>query len=127
MLKNQKKIKKKIQIPLGVVNIQSTFNNTIVTFADKQGNVIASSSSGESGFKGKKKATPYAAQVTVEKASKKAKECGLQTISIIVKGPGMQRESAIRSIFEQKFIVTQVMDVSAIPHNGTRPPKKRRV
>ena len=124
--KTVKKSKKKVT--LGIIYIQATFNNTIVTFTDTQGNVLCASSSGECGFKGKRKATPYAAQTTVEKASTKAKEnYGMQTVSIKVKGAGPQRELAMRSIFNQGFIVSQIEDVSPIPHNGTRPPKRRRV
>lgn len=119
--------KKKKNITLGVVYIKATFNNTIVTFTDVQGNAIAASTAGSHGFKGAKKATPYAAQVTVNKASEDAKEHGLKTVSIRVQGAGAQRESAMRAVFGQNFIVTSIVDVSPVPHNGTRPPKRRRV
>lgn len=119
--------KKKKNITLGVVHIQATFNNTIVTFTDIQGNTIASSTAGTQGFKGAKKATPYAAQITVDRASENAKEHGLKTVSIEVKGAGSQRESAMRAVFNQNFIVTTIKDVSGVPHNGCRPPKRRRV
>lgn len=119
--------KKKKNVTLGVVHIRATFNNTIVTFADAQGNAIASGSAGGAGFKGAKKATPYAAQVIVDKVSQVAKECGLKTVSIKIQGIGAQRESAMRAVFGQNFIVTSITDVSAVPHNGVRAPKRRRV
>lgn len=124
---NSKVKKKKKNITLGIVHIKATFNNTIVTFTDVQGNAIAVSTAGSQGFKGAKKATPYAAQMTVDKASETAKEHGLRTVSIEVKGAGSQREAAMRAVFGQNFIVTSIMDVSSVPHNGTRSPKRRRV
>jgi small subunit ribosomal protein S11 len=124
---NNKIKKKKKNITLGIVHIKTTFNNTIVTFTDVQGNAIAISSAGSHGFKGAKKATPYAAQVTVDRASENAKEHGLRTVSIRVKGAGPQRESAMRAVFGQNFIVTSIMDVSPVAHNGVRSPKRRRV
>ena len=126
-LVNNKIKKKKKNITLGIVHIKTTFNNTIVTFTDVQGNAIAISSAGSHGFKGAKKATPYAAQVTVDKASENAKEHGLRTVSIRVKGAGSQRESAMRAVFGQNFIVTSIMDISPVAHNGVRSPKRRRV
>lgn len=120
-------MKKKKNITLGIVHIQATFNNTIVTFTDIQGNVIAISTAGSHGFKGAKKATPYAAQITTNKASDVAKEHGLKTVSIRVKGAGSQREAAMRTVFNQNFIVTSIIDVSPVAHNGTRSPKRRRV
>jgi len=126
-LANNKIKKKKKNITLGIVHIKTTFNNTIVTFTDVQGNAIAISSAGSHGFKGAKKATPYAAQVTVDKASENAKEHGLRTVSIRVKGAGPQRESAMRAVFGQNFIVTSIMDISPVAHNGVRSPKRRRV
>lgn len=119
--------KKKKNITLGVAHIKATFNNTIVTFTDVQGNTISGSSSGSNGFKGAKKATPYAAQRTVEEAAEKAKEHGLKTVSIRVQGAGAQRESAMRAVFSQDLVVTSITDVSPVPHNGTQPPKRRRV
>jgi len=118
--------KKKKNINLGVVHIKATFNNTIVAFSDVQGNILSFSSSGANGFKGAKKATPYAAQITVDKASELAKEHGMNTVSIVVKGPGPQRESALRAICG-RFVVTTITDVSPVPHNGVRAPKRRRV
>jgi len=124
-----KKIIKKIKknITLGKAHIKATFNNTKITFTDVLGNAIANSSAGENGFKGAKKATPYAAQVTIGKAAEKAREHGLKTLSIEVKGAGAQRESAMRAVFDQNFIVTSIIDVSPVAHNGSRAPKKRRV
>jgi small subunit ribosomal protein S11 len=119
--------KRKKSVPLGIAHLQATFNNTIVTFTDAQGNAITASSAGKEGFKGTKKSTPYAAQVAVEAASKEAKECGMQTISIQIKGAGSQREAALRALLNQQFVVTQIADVSALPHNGVRPPKRRKV
>ena len=118
---------KKKNISLGVVHIRATFNNTIVTFSDVQGNVLAASSAGANGFKGAKKATPYAAQVTVDKVSDIAKAQGLKTVSVQIKGPGSQRESALRAVCGQGFVVTTITDVSPVPHNGVRAPNKRRV
>jgi len=119
--------KKKKNISLGVVHIKVTFNNTIVTFTDIQGNVIAISTAGAHGFKGAKKATPHAAQLTVDKASENAKDNGMKTVSIRVKGAGSQREAAMRAVFSQNFVVTSITDVSGVAHNGVRPPKRRRV
>lgn len=118
--------KKKKNITLGVVHIKATFNNTIVTVTDVQGNVIVGSTAGSHGFKGAKKATPYAAQVTMDKASEDAKEHGLKTVSIKVKGAGSQREAAMRAVFSQNFVVTSITDVSGVAHNGCRSPKRRR-
>jgi len=123
----QKRKHKKRNVALGIIHIQATFNNTIVTFTDAQGNTIASSSAGKKGFKGTKKSTPYAAQLSVEAASKDAKDHGVQTISVQIKGAGSQREAALRAVFGQNFVVTQIIDVSALPHNGVKAPKKRRV
>lgn len=119
--------KKKKNVSVGVAHIQATFNNTIVTFADVHGNVIAAASAGANNFKGARKATPYAAQVAVEKASQIAEEHGMRTLSIQIKGPGSQREAALRALFVRNFIVTKIKDVSPVPHNGCRPPKRRRV
>lgn len=124
---NNKVKKKKKNITLGIVHIKTTFNNTIVTFTDVQGNAIAFSTAGTHGFKGARKATPYAAQVTVDKASEAAKEHGLKTVSIRVQGAGSQRESAMRAVFGQNFIVTYILDVSPVAHNGCKAPKRRRV
>jgi small subunit ribosomal protein S11 len=119
--------KKKKNITLGVIYIKATFNNTIVTVTDVQGNKISGSSSGAHGFKGAKKATPHAAQIVVDKASVDAKEHGLRTVSIKIQGAGSQRESALRAIFGQNFVVTTISDVSSVAHNGCKAPKRRRV
>jgi len=118
---------KRRNIGLGIINIYVTFNNTIVTITDTQGNPIANSSAGANKFKGPKKSTPYAAQITVDEASRKAIECGMKTVSVKIKGTGPQRESALRAVFNHSFIVTSISDVSPVAHNGTRPRKKRRV
>jgi small subunit ribosomal protein S11 len=114
-------------IPRGQAHIQATFNNTIVTLTDPHGNVIAWSSAGSSAFKGSRKSTPYAAQVTAENAAKKAMEHGLREVAVFVKGPGSGREAAIRSLQAAGLEVTSITDVTPIPHNGCRPPKRRRV
>lgn len=114
-------------IPAGRAYIQSTFNNTIVTLTDPQGNVIAWGSSGTAGFKGSRKGTPYAAQLAARDAARKAMEHGLRQVEVYVKGPGSGREAAIRSLQSSGLYITSIRDVTSIPHNGCRPPKKRRV
>ena len=114
-------------IPVGRAYIQSTFNNTIVTLTDPQGNVIAWGSSGTVGFKGSRKGTPYAAQLAARDAARRAMEHGLRQIDIYVKGPGSGREAAIRSLQSSGLYITGIRDVTPIPHNGCRPPKRRRV
>ena len=121
------KKKEKKNISEGVAHIQSTFNNTIVTITDVSGNVISWSSSGVQGFKGSRKGTPFAAQQAGEEAVKKAKEHGLRSVQVYVKGPGSGRESALRAIQSAGVTITLIKDVTPIPHNGCRPPKKRRV
>jgi len=111
----------------GIVHIQSTFNNTIVTITDMNGNVIASSSPGQVGFKGSRKSTPFAAQLAAQSALKKAMALGLKTAEVRVKGPGVGREAALRALQMDGFSVTMIRDVTPIPHNGCRPPKRRRV
>jgi small subunit ribosomal protein S11 len=113
--------------PLGKAYIQSTFNNTIVTLTDAQGNVISWASSGTSGFKGSRKSTPYAAQLAAHEAAKKSMDQGLRQVEVYVKGPGSGREAAIRSLQSSGLFVVSIMDVTPIPHNGCRPPKRRRV
>jgi len=125
--KVRSKRKEKKSISSGVVHIQSTFNNTIVTIADAAGNVVAWSSAGVQGFKGSRKSTPFAAQLAAEDAAKKAMEHGMRTVEVYVKGPGSGRESALRSLQAAGFNVTLIKDVTPIPHNGCRPPKRRRV
>ena len=111
----------------GIVHIQSTFNNTIITVTDMNGNVIASSSPGQLGFKGSRKSTPFAAQLAAQNALKKAMALGLKTAEVWVKGPGIGREAALRALQLDGFSVTMIRDVTPIPHNGCRPPKRRRV
>ena len=124
-IRNKKKEKK--NIPTGVVHIRSTFNNTIVTITDPAGNVVAWSSPGVQGFKGSRKSTPFAAQLAAEDAAKKAMEHGMRSVEVYVKGPGAGRESALRSLQVAGFNVLIIKDVTPIPHNGCRPPKRRRV
>ncbi len=114
-------------IGTGRAYVQSTFNNTIVTLTDSQGNVIAWGSSGTAGFKGSRKGTPYAAQLAARDAARKAMESGLRQVEIYVKGPGSGREAAIRSLQGSGLYITSITDVTPIPHNGCRPPKRRRV
>ena len=111
----------------GVVHVNASFNNTVVTIADSQGNTISWSSSGLMGFKGSRKSTPYAAQMAAEDAGRKAMEHGMRTVDVEVKGPGSGRESALRALQSVGFTVTSIRDVTPIPHNGVRPRKKRRV
>lgn len=125
--KTRTKKKEKKNIPNGVVHIQSTFNNTIVTITDPAGNVVAWSSSGVQGFKGSRKSTPFASQLAAEDAAKKAMENGMRNVEVYVKGPGAGRESALRSLQGVGFNVSLIKDVTPIPHNGCRPPKRRRV
>ena len=115
------------KVDKGQVHIQSTFNNTLVTFTDMNGNAISWSSAGSLGFKGSRKGTPFAAQMATETAAKAAKEHGLRAVEVYVKGPGAGRESAIRALANCDLQVTLISDVSPIPHNGCRPPKRRRV
>lgn len=114
-------------VPVGKAYIQSTFNNTIVTLTDPEGKVIAWGSSGTAGFKGSRKGTPYAAQLAARDAARRAMEHGLRQIEIFVKGPGSGREAAIRALQSAGLYVTSIRDVTPVPHNGCRPPKKRRV
>ena len=125
--KTRTKKKEKKNILNGVVHIRSTFNNTIVTITDPVGNVVSWSSSGVQGFKGSRKSTPFAAQLAAEDASKKAMEHGMRNVEVYVKGPGAGRESALRSLQAAGFHILMIKDVTPIPHNGCRPPKRRRV
>ncbi|MEQ9620257.1 MAG: 30S ribosomal protein S11 [Deltaproteobacteria bacterium] len=126
-IKKTGKKKAKKFVEQGVVNIQATFNNTIITISDNSGNVIAWSSGGTKGFKGTRKGTPFAAQIAAEDAAKKAASVGMKSVSVYVKGPGPGREPAIRSIQASGLKVTYIRDVTPIPHNGCRPPGRRRV
>ena len=119
--------KERKNISSGVAHVNATFNNTMITITDVQGNSIAWSSAGCMGFKGSRKSTPYAAQVAAESAGKKAMEHGMKTVSVLVKGPGTGRESALRALQAVGFTVTSIQDVSPVPHNGCRPRKRRRV
>ncbi|MBI5510016.1 MAG: 30S ribosomal protein S11 [Deltaproteobacteria bacterium] len=120
-----KKVKK--NIPSGVAFIQASFNNTIVTITDLQGNVISWSSAGSKGFRGSRKSTPFAAQVAAQDAAGKAAEQGMRSLGVLIKGPGAGREAAIRSLQGAGFKINMIRDVTPIPHNGCRPPKRRRV
>lgn len=122
-----RKTKEKKNVANGVVHIQATFNNTIVTISDVSGNVISWSSCGTKGFKGSRKSTPFAAQMAAEDAAKKAQEHGLRSVEVYVKGPGSGRESALRALQATGLNVSMIKDVTPIPHNGCRPPKRRRV
>jgi small subunit ribosomal protein S11 len=117
----------KKNIAVGKAKVNSTFNNTLITICDMVGNTIAWSSSGTVGFKGSRRSTPYAAQMAAEDAGKKAMEHGMRSIEVEVKGPGSGRESALRALQSVGFIITSIKDVTPIPHNGARPPKRRRV
>ncbi|MFU2209197.1 30S ribosomal protein S11 [Desulfovibrio sp. JY] len=119
--------KERKNIPVGVAHIQASFNNTIVTFTDQKGNVVSWATSGGAGFKGSRKSTPFAAQVAAENAARKAQENGMRTVGILVKGPGSGREAAMRAIHNAGFKVSFIRDITPIPHNGCRPPKRRRV
>ena len=122
-----KKRRERKNVEKGVAHIRSTFNNTIVTITDMQGNAIAWGTAGEMGFKGSKKSTPYAAQTAAEHAAKIAVDHGMKTVEVLVRGPGAGRESAIRALNTAGLEITMIKDVTPIPHNGCRPPKRRRV
>jgi small subunit ribosomal protein S11 len=125
MVKQKKKIKKNVQS--GIAHIQATFNNTIVTITDMAGNTVSWASAGTRGFKGSRKSTPFAAQLAAQDAAKKAQDNGMRQIGVEVKGPGAGREAAIRALQASGLKVTMIRDVTPIPHNGCRPPKRRRV
>ncbi len=123
--KTKKKVKK--NIPSGIAHINSTFNNTIITITDNTGNTVSWSSSGNKGFKGSRKSTPFAAQLAAEEAGKKAMEHGMKHVEVVIKGPGNGRESAIRALGSTGLNITVIKDITPIPHNGCRPSKRRRV
>lgn len=129
MIKKNINIKKKIKkkITDGVVHIHASFNNTIVTITDRKGNTLSWATAGGSGFRGSRKSTPFAAQVAAEKCAESIKEYGIKNLEVIVKGPGPGRESTIRALNGSGFKITNIIDVTPVPHNGCRPPKKRRV
>ncbi len=125
----QAKVRKKIkkQIPEGIAHIYASFNNTIITITDRQGNTVSWATAGGCGFRGSRKSTPFAAQVAADKAGKVAQEAGMKNLEVRVQGPGPGRESAVRSLHACGFRISNIEDVTPIPHNGCRPPKKRRV
>ena len=120
--KNTKK-----RISEGIAHIHASFNNTLISITDKQGNAIAQSSSGAQGFRGSRKSTPFAAQIAAEKAGQKATAFGLKSLEVLVKGPGPGRDSAVRALNNAGYKITNIKDITPLPHNGCRPPKKRRV
>ncbi|MCX7114480.1 MAG: 30S ribosomal protein S11 [Gammaproteobacteria bacterium] len=125
----QQKGKKKVKrvVTDGIVHVHASFNNTIITFTDRQGNTLCWATAGGSGFRGSRKSTPYAAQIAVERAAVKAKEYGMKSVAVLVYGPGPGRESTVRELISQEFKIVEIADVTGIPHNGCKPPKKRRV
>ncbi|VAW65599.1 SSU ribosomal protein S11p (S14e) [hydrothermal vent metagenome] len=127
MAKPTAKKKVKRTITDGVAHIYASFNNTIVTISDRQGNTLSWATAGGSGFRGSRKSTPFAAQVAAEKAGTRAKDYGVKNLEVLVKGPGPGRESAVRSLNNAGFKITNISDITPIPHNGCRPPKRRRV
>lgn len=129
MAKSQTRLRKKIKknIVEGIAHIHASFNNTIVTISDRQGNALSWATSGGAGFKGSRKSTPFAAQIAAEQASKIAQEYGIKNLEVRIKGPGPGRDSAVRSLNAAGFKITSISDVTPVPHNGCRPPKKRRI
>ena len=127
MARQRTRKKDRVQVPNGKAFIQSTFNNTIITITDREGNTLSWATSGGSGFRGSRKSTPFAAQMAAEDAGKKAVEHGVKSVDVEVRGPGSGRESALRALQSVGFTVTSIRDVTPIPHNGCRPPKRRRV
>ncbi len=129
MARDQQRVRRRERknISSGVAHVNSSFNNTMITITDAQGNAISWSSSGHMGFKGSRKSTPYAAQIAAEDAGRKAQEHGLKTLEVRVRGPGSGRESALRALQSVGLTITTIHDITAIPHNGCRPPKRRRV
>lgn len=125
----QQKVRKKVKrvVTDGIVHVHASFNNTIVTFTDRQGNVLCWATSGGSGFRGSRKSTPYAAQIATERAAAVAKEYGMKSVAVFIRGPGPGRESTIRELISQEFKIVEITDVTGIPHNGCKPSKKRRV
>ncbi len=120
-----RKVKK--NVPHGLAYVQATFNNTIITITDPQGNAVSWSSAGSKGFRGSRKSTPFAAQVAAQEAAQKAQDHGMKSVGVLVKGPGGGREAAVRALQGAGFKITMIRDITPIPHNGCRPPKKRRV
>ena len=129
MVKPSTKVRKTVKktVAEGIAHVHASFNNTIVTITDRQGNTLAWSTSGANGFKGSRKSTPFAAQVAAETVGKSAVECGVKNIEVRIKGPGPGRESAVRALNAAGFKITSISDITPVPHNGCRPPKKRRI
>ncbi len=129
MAKANVRVKKKVKknIAEGIAHVHASFNNTIITITDRQGNALSWATSGGAGFKGSRKSTPFAAQVAGEAAGKAAQECGVKNLEVRIKGPGPGRESAVRALNAAGFKITSISDVTPVPHNGCRPPKKRRI
>ncbi|NOY61821.1 MAG: 30S ribosomal protein S11 [Gammaproteobacteria bacterium] len=123
--RSRKKVKKNVVD--GIAHVHASFNNTIITITDRQGNTLAWATAGGCGFRGSRKSTPFAAQVAAEKAGAVVKEFGMKNVDVLVKGPGPGRESAVRALYSSGFTITNITDVTPIPHNGCRPPKRRRV
>jgi len=129
MVKASTRVRKKVKknVAEGIAHVHASFNNTIVTITDRQGNALAWSTSGSNGFKGSRKSTPFAAQIAAEQVGKAAQECGVKNIEVRIKGPGPGRESAVRALNAAGFKITSISDITPVPHNGCRPPKKRRI
>jgi small subunit ribosomal protein S11 len=129
MAKTSTRVRKKVKknVAEGIAHVHASFNNTIVTITDRQGNALAWSTSGGNGFKGSRKSTPFAAQIAAESAGKTAQECGVKNLEVRIKGPGPGRESAVRALNAAGFKITSISDITPVPHNGCRPPKKRRI
>ena len=129
MVKTSTRVRKKVKknVAEGIAHVHASFNNTIVTITDRQGNALAWSTSGGNGFKGSRKSTPFAAQIAAETVGKAAQECGVKNIEVRIKGPGPGRESAVRALNAAGFKITSISDITPVPHNGCRPPKKRRI
>ena len=129
MVKAATRVRKKVKknVAEGIAHVHASFNNTVVTITDRQGNALSWATSGGAGFKGSRKSTPFAAQVAAEQASKVAHECGVKNLEVRIKGPGPGRESAVRALNAAGFKITSISDVTPVSHNGCRPPKKRRI
>ena len=129
MAKATTRVRKKVKknVAEGIAHVHASFNNTIIMITDRQGNALAWATSGSSGFKGSRKSTPFAAQIAADKAGRGAQECGVKNLEVRIKGPGPGRESAVRSLNNAGFKITSISDVTPVPHNGCRPPKKRRI
>jgi len=129
MVKGSTRVRKKVKknVAEGIAHVHASFNNTIVTITDRQGNALSWSTSGGNGFKGSRKSTPFAAQIAAEQAGKAAQECGVKNLEVRIKGPGPGRESAVRALNAVGFKITSISDITPVPHNGCRPPKKRRI